>query len=55
MSTTSSGGASIGARLLEDNVQSSHPTCSVEEILGAHLMGDDNFWGGTNPSDSFDN
>ena len=51
MSTVSSGGACIGAHVLEANEQLSHPSCSVEEILGAHPMGDDNFWGGTNPSD----
>ena len=35
----------------EATEQSSLPTRSIEEILGAHLIGDD-IWGGTNPSDN---
>ena len=36
---------------MEDNEQLSHPAHSVERILGAHPISDDDFWGGTNPSD----
>ena len=50
-STAFSGRASIGAHILEANEQASHPTRSVEEILGAHPIGNKDFWGGTNPSD----
>ena len=50
-STTPSGGASIGNHLSETNVQSSRPSRTVKEILGAHPMNNDNFWGGTNPGD----
>ena len=46
-----SGGASIGADVLETNVKSSRPSCTREEILGAHPMSDDVFWGGTSPGD----
>ena len=46
-----SGGASIGAHLLEANEMSSRPSGTVEEILGVHLIGDDDFWGWNNPSD----
>ena len=42
-STASSGGASIGAHILEANEQLSRPILSVEDILGAHSMGDDDF------------
>ena len=48
--TAFSGGASIGAHVLEATGQSSSPARSVEEILEAHLICDD-LWGGTNPSD----
>ena len=50
-STAPDGGASIGAHILETNVQSSRSSRTVEEILGAHPMNDDNFWGGTNLGD----
>ena len=50
-STAPSGGASIGAQVLETNVQSSRPSRTVEEILGAHPMNDDDFLGNTNSSD----
>mmetsp|Transcript_31592 Transcript_31592/g.35361 ORF Transcript_31592/g.35361 Transcript_31592/m.35361 type:complete len:102 (+) Transcript_31592:333-638(+) len=50
-STVSSGGASIGAHVLETNVQSSLPSLTVKEVLGAHPMNDDVFWGDTNPGD----
>ena len=46
-----SGGASIDAHVSETNVQSSRPSRTVEKILGAHPMNDDDFWGDTNPSD----
>ena len=36
---------------LETNEQSSPLSRTVEEILGAHPMNDDDFWGGTNPGD----
>ena len=49
--TAPSGGASIPAHILETNVQSSRPSRTMEEILGAYLMNNDDFWGGTNPSD----
>ena len=42
-STASSRKASIGAHVLEANEHSSRPTCSVEEILGIHLMNHDDF------------
>ena len=48
-STTSSAGASIGAHVLKATGQSSRPTRSVEDLLGAHPI-NDNIWGGTNPS-----
>ena len=50
-STAPSRGASIGAHVLETNVQFSCPSRTVEEILGAHPMSDIDFWGGTNPGD----
>ena len=50
-STAHSGGASIGAQVLETNEISSRPSRTAENILGAHLMGDDDFGDGTNPSD----
>ena len=50
-STPTSGRASIHAHVLETNVQLSRPLCPVEEILGAHFMNDDDFWGETNPGD----
>ena len=42
---------SIGAHVLETNVQSSNSSRTVEEILGAHPIDDDDFWGNTNPTD----
>ena len=33
------------------NVQSSRPSRTVEEILGAHPMNDSDFWGNTNSYD----
>ena len=54
-SIASSGGASIGIHVSETNVQSSCSSSTVEEILRAHPMNDDDFWGGTTPGDvSFD-
>ena len=50
-STASSRGASIGAHILEAIEQSSRSTRFVEDIFGAHFMGDDDFWGETNQSD----
>ena len=50
-STTPSKRASIDTQVLEANEQSSCLSRTVEEILGAHPMSDDNFWGDTNPSD----
>ena len=43
-STAPSGGASIGAHVLETNEQLSRPSRTVEEILGAYPMNDDDFW-----------
>ena len=54
-STIPSGGASIIAHVFETNEQSSCPWRTVEEILEAHPMNDDDFSGGTNPSDVFIN
>ena len=42
-STAFSRGASIGAHISETNEQSSCPSLTVEEILRAHLMSDDDF------------
>ena len=50
-STTPSEGASISAHVSETNVQLSCPSRTMEEILGAHPMNDNDFWGGTNPGD----
>ena len=50
-SILSSGGASIGAHVLEATGQSSRLTRSVKDILGAHPLGGDEVFGGTNPSD----
>ena len=50
-STALSGGASIGAHVLETNDQSPRPSCTIQEILEAHLISDDEFWNGTNPGD----
>ena len=48
-STATSRGASIDAHVSETNEQLSRPSRTVEGILGAHPMSDDDFWGGTNP------
>ena len=51
-STTPSEGANIiGVHILDINILSSCPLRTVEEILGAHLINDGDFWGNTNPSD----
>ena len=42
-STAASREASIGANVLKTNEQSSCPSRTVEEILGAHSMSDDDF------------
>ena len=44
-STAPSVGTSIGAHVLETNEMLSHPSRTIEEISGAHPMGDDDFWG----------
>ena len=41
----------IGSNVLEKNEQSSRPSRTAEEILGAHLMNNDNFWKGNKLSD----
>ena len=48
-STAPSGWSSIDAHVLETSVQQSRPSHTVEDILGAHYMYDDDFWSGTNP------
>ena len=50
-STAPSGGASIGAHVSKTSVQLSCPSCTMEEILGAYPMNDDDFLGGTNHGD----
>ena len=50
-STVPSGTPSIGAHILETNVQLSHSSDTVEEIYRAHPMNDDDFLGNTNPTD----
>ena len=52
-STALSGVSSIGTHVSETNVKSSHSSCTVKEILGAHPMNDDEFWGNTNPNELF--
>ena len=37
--------------MLETNEQSSNSSRTVEEILGAHPINNDDFWGNTNPTD----
>ena len=49
-STAPSGGASLGAHVLEINQASSRPSRTVDEILGSNPVNDD-FWGNTNPTD----
>ena len=49
-SNASKGGTSIGAYVSEVTGQLSWRTLSIEDILGAHPIGDD-IWEGTNPSD----
>ena len=41
----------IGAHVSETNVQLSNSSRTVEEILGAHPIDDDDFWGNINPPD----
>ena len=41
----------IDAQLSETNIQSSNSSRTVEEILGAHPINDDDFWGNTNLND----
>ena len=50
-STVPSGAPSVGAHVSEINVQSSNSSRTMEEILGAHPMNDDDFWGNANPTD----
>ena len=50
-STAPSRGPSIATHVSETNVQPSRSSRTVEDILGAHPMNDDNFWGNTNPTD----
>ena len=45
-STAPIGGASIGVHVSEANEQLFFSSSSVEEILGAHSIGDDEFWVG---------
>ena len=49
--TASSRAPSISGHISETNVQSSRSPCTMEEILGAHPINDDGFWGNTNPTD----
>ena len=50
-STAPSRAPSIGAHVSETNVQLFRSPRTMEEILGAHLMNDDDdFWGITNPT-----
>ena len=50
-SNAPSGGVSIGTHVLKKNQESSRPSRTLDEILGAHPMDDDEFWGNTNPGD----
>ena len=50
-STAPSGAPSIGAYISETNIQSFQSKRTMEEILGAYPMHDDDFWGNTNPTD----
>ena len=50
-STAPSGRDSIVTHILETSVQSSRLSRTMEEILGAYPMNDDNFWGGNNLGD----
>ena len=50
-STIPSRAPSIGAHMSETNVQLSNSPRTVEEILGAHLMDNDDFLGNINPTD----
>ena len=49
-STPPSGAHSTGACVSKTNVQSSRSLRTMEEIMGAHPMNDDTFWGNTNPT-----
>ena len=44
-------GASIGTHVLETNQQSFRLLRTVDDILGAHPMDGNEFWGNTNPGD----
>ena len=48
--TIPSRGASLGAHFSETSQATSHPSRTVEEMLGAHLI-DVTFWDNTNPAD----
>ena len=50
-STAPNGGASIVAHVLEINQESYRPSRTIDDILGAHPMDGDDFWGNTNPGD----
>ena len=43
-STAPSIGASMGTHISETRVQLSRPSRTMEDILGAHSMHDDEFW-----------
>ena len=47
-STTPSGGASTDSHVLEANKMLPRRSRTVKDILRAHPMGDDDFWGRTN-------
>ena len=47
--TAPSGGASLGNHISETSQATSHPSRTVEEILGAHPI-NDTFWDNTNPA-----
>ena len=49
-STVPNRALSISIHVSETNVQSSNSPCTAEVISGAHPMGDDDFWGNTNPT-----
>ena len=50
-STPPKGMPNIGTHVLETNVQSSISPSTVEEILQAHPIDNDDLWGNTNPTD----
>ena len=49
--TALSGGASIGAHILETNQESFRQSRMVDNILGSHFMDVDELWGNTNLGD----